>query len=277
VVFPEGVAFDDASGFFFAGATADGAIFRGTLRDPMAEEFLAPGEDSRTVAVGMKVDAQGRLIIAGGPTGMVWVYDIDTGNLLASFDNGVPDGDTFLNDVVVGANGDVYVTDSFTPMIWTIVEADLDGGAGQTLDPWLDTTTTPIVFTAGQFNLNGLVVTPDGLNLLVVQSNTGQLWHINIATQTVTEVNLGGVPLSGGDGMLLDAQELFVVGNGRLRMWDMAADFLSGEQVSTLIDPSFHSPTTAAFANGTILVVNSQFDQQGGTPDLPFRISVIPR
>jgi sugar lactone lactonase YvrE len=73
--------------------------------------FLAGGADGRTTAIGMKVDRQGRLFVAGGGTGAVWVYDTKTRTLIRKFESGFS-GQQFLNDLVIAPNGDVFVTDS---------------------------------------------------------------------------------------------------------------------------------------------------------------------
>lgn len=67
-VFPEGIAYEAATGDFFVGSTTDGTVFRGSVatEGEEAEVFLEPGSDGRETAVGMKVDPMGRLFIAGG-------------------------------------------------------------------------------------------------------------------------------------------------------------------------------------------------------------------
>ena len=121
---PEGVAFDPSSGAFFVGATGDGTIYRGTLDNPVVTEYIpgAPGKE----AVGMKV-ATGKLYVAGGFSGAVWVYDIATKQLVASFQTG---GGGMLNDLVVTKTGDVFVTDSFRPTLWRITAAQVVAGGG---------------------------------------------------------------------------------------------------------------------------------------------------
>src|SRR5215211_4960966 len=84
-VFPEGVGFQQETGNYYAGSTTDGTVFRGHVSQPSATPFLAPGTDGRTTTIGMKVDDQGRLYIAGGGTGLVFVYDSATGALIRSF------------------------------------------------------------------------------------------------------------------------------------------------------------------------------------------------
>jgi Cu-Zn family superoxide dismutase len=55
-------------------------------------------------------------------------------------------------------------------------------------------------------------------------------------------------------------------------------DLLYAKIFSGLSDRSFAYPTTAALAQGRLLVVNSQFNRRGPglTPDLPFTVSSVP-
>lgn len=61
-------------GVFYVTSTNGGAVYRGDLRDRRAEVFLPAGQRGRTFAVGIKATAT-RLVIAGGDTGLVSVYD----------------------------------------------------------------------------------------------------------------------------------------------------------------------------------------------------------
>jgi len=85
---PEGVAWDQRSGSFFVGTVGTGTIYRATLRDTKLRPFItadpaAPADS----AVGMKVSG-GKLFVAGGPTGSIYVYKIKTCALLARFETG---------------------------------------------------------------------------------------------------------------------------------------------------------------------------------------------
>jgi hypothetical protein len=57
---------------------------------------------------------------------------------------------------------------------------------------------------------------------------------------------------------------------------ELAEDYATGTVVDSFSDPSFSTPTTLARYDGCFLVVNSQFANQQGTPDLPFTVSGIP-
>jgi len=271
-VFPEGIAFQQGTSFFYVSSNADGTIFRGTLGQEQTTVFLPGGQDGRTSATGMKVDDQGRLFVSGAATGKIFVYSTATGQLLAQFSNGLTN--TFINDVTITPNGDAFFTDSLNPVLYRVTTS-----SGQlVLENWLDLTGTPIVYQPG-FNLNGIVSTDNGRYLLTVQSNTGKLFRIDTATQEVVEVDLGGAQLTNGDGLWLRGHTLYAAQNaqGLITKVQLSGDLSSGRVVSSATDPSLHFPTTMAIADGRLLVVNSQFDRRctGCHPDLPFTVSSI--
>jgi sugar lactone lactonase YvrE len=270
-VFPEGLGYQENTGNFFVGSTTDGTVFRGHVKDPNASAFLAPGADGRTTAVGMKVDDEGRLYIAGGGTGLVWVYDSATGALIRSFTTSFA-GPQFLNDLVIAPNGDAFVTDSLRPVLYRVPVGDVVPGMGLgTLDPWLDFTGTPLVYQPG-FNLNGIVSTSG--ELIVAQSNTGKLFRITLATREIVEIDLGGESVS-ADGLWLQGRTLYAVARPDIAKVRLSGGLASGEVVSRTLDPTLRVPTTLALARGRLLVVNSQFDRREGVPELPFTVSSI--
>lgn len=70
-VFPEGVAYERETGFFYVTSTEDGTVFRGRLDRPAASVFI-PGTTGQFSAIGIKAD-RFRLYVAGGRTGTVRV------------------------------------------------------------------------------------------------------------------------------------------------------------------------------------------------------------
>ncbi len=276
VVYPEGIGYHAGNGDFFAGSTNGGAVYRGNAwrGSRQIELFLPAGSDGRTDVRGIKVNPQGQLFLAGGPTGTMWMYDAVTGRLLSSFRNGIQG--SFINDVAIAPDGAAYFTDSNVPLLYR-VKADAQGI--YQFEFWRDLRDTVIQYGQG-FNLNGIAVTPDNKYLIVVQSNTGKLFRIAIDTKEVTEIALaGGDRMTNGDGLLLDGQTLHVVRNSlnlivQLRL---AADYASGQQVGSFTDPSFQFTTTIARAGDRLLVVNSQFNRRmANNPELPFSVSSVP-
>ncbi|WDT76588.1 MAG: hypothetical protein MPW16_05105 [Candidatus Manganitrophus sp.] len=266
---PEGVAFDKRSGAFFVGAVGDGALYRGMLNDPIVTEFI-PGESGKS-AVGMKV-AKGKLYVAGGTTGTLSVYDIATKERVASFETG---GGGFLNDLVVTKEGDVFITDSFRPTLWRVTAEQVEAGSGL---PEGIPMGPEIEYEAGAFNLNGIVSLRGGKRFIVVQSNNGKLFLIDLKDKAPDGRKIHPIdvePLVGGDGLLLDRGRLIVVqgnpptltfvqlGHGRLR-WRV---------VERRTDPTLRGPSTIARAWHLYLVVNADF----ATSKTPFTVSGIPR
>lgn len=284
-VFPEGITADDDT--FYVTSTGDGAVFRGRLGTSELEVFLPGGADGRTGAAGIDVsdgddddndvDDVNRLVIAGGATGKVWVYDSMSGALVGTFANGLGEDATFLNDVVIADNGDAFVTDSRSPALFRIpAEQVRDGAQDGPLEAFVDFTGSPFAYGEG-FNANGIVEVDDDA-LVVAQSSTGNLYRIDVRSKEITQVDLGGTTLSNADGLELDDDTLYVVRNrdGVIARVDLSDDGRSGRVIGEITDPSFAYPTTVAATEDRLLVVNSQFDKRGGEPVEPFTVSSIP-
>jgi hypothetical protein len=251
----------------YVGSLADGAIWQADVRTGEGS-ILVPGVEGR-VAVGLEYDnARQVLWVAGGPTGTIRAYDTRTGDLLATytFDAG------FLNDLVVTRDA-VYATDS---MMQQLAVVPLSGK--ELPDPEAATTlplTGDLEYIEG-FNANGIVAKRGFL--LVVQSNTGLLFRVEPSTGETVQVDLGGYPLTNGDGLELRGSRLFVVRN----MDNLIAEIRLGRHLTTgtlvreLTSPDFDVPTTATFAAGRLWAVNARF----GTPPTPttaYWITQVPR
>lgn len=275
-VYPEGVAYSPSTGDFFVGSTTNGAIFRGNVGDPSAgtEPFLEPGADGRSTAIGMKVDASGRLFVAGGETGGTFVYDTETGDLVDSFENSADT--TFVNDVALTPDGSAFFTDSMNPELYRVFP---DGSGGYSQETFLNFEGTPAEYGEG-FNLNGIVASPDGRYLIVVNSTSGLLFRIHIRSKEVVEIDTGGADLTNGDGLLLLGRTLYVVRNQNelIVPVDLSSDYSRGVAGEGFTDGSFMYPTTIAAHEGRLLAVNSQFDarEEGRPPELPFTVSDLP-
>jgi WD40 repeat protein len=273
-VFPEGVAYRPETGDFFVGSTTDGTVFQGNVEGDSEETevFLEPGSDGRQIAIGMEVDEEGRLFIAGGDTGTIFVYDVETGDLVSSLHT--PEAEaTFLNDVAVTPNGDAFVTDSMRPVLFRVTSTP--DGVKET-EPWLDFGGTSLEYEEG-FNANGIDATENGRYLIVVQSNTGELFRIDTESREVAQIDLGGETLTNGDGLLLDGRTAYIMRNEQelIVPVELSGDYTSGEVGESFTDPSLAYPTTIAKYDERLLVVNSQFDEREGEPELPFTVSDI--
>ena len=143
VVYPEGVGYHGGNGDFFAGSTVNGAVYRGNARGDSRELelFLPGGSDGRTDVRGIKVNPQGQLILSGGATGTIWLYDAVTRRFLSTFDNGLEG--SFINDAAVAPDGAIYFTDLMIPWLYRV---KLDAEGVFRFDFWLDLRGSPIQF-----------------------------------------------------------------------------------------------------------------------------------
>lgn len=276
-VYPEGITYNDTTKSFYVSSFSDGTIFRGEPGKPTAEVFLPPNPTERPTAVGLNTDNTGKLFIAGGPSGKMFVYDLNTKALLRAYMTpATAQGGTFINDVAI-AGEYAYFTDSLRPTIFRIPRTATTGNEAEA---WLDVSASiPYGTAPGQFNLNGITVTPDGQYLLTVQMYNGKLFRIGLADNSVVEIRTDG-PLVNGDGLYLDGHTLYVLRNAEQAVVPVRlnADYTVGTMGTPFTDPSFRFPTTLTKANGRLLVVNSQFNvffTPGATPELPFTVSSI--
>lgn len=271
----EGIGYDRRSAAFYVSETTGGEIHRGQVRRSATQEWLpGDGSDGRWTARGITVDQRGRVYVAGGPNSTdhpgapdLWVYS-RSGRLIAALRTGLPG--VFLNDVAIGPDGAAYFTDSNTPRIFRVAR----DRSGWSVSVWKDAS-GPVTQASG-FNFNGIVATPDGRALLVVQSNAGKLWRFDFRTRAVLEVSVGAADLTSGDGLVLNGDELTVVRNfpRRLVTLDLNRSWREARQVADVQTAADRVFTTAKIAKGRLLAVDSKFDE--ATPAPPYEVVVLP-
>jgi hypothetical protein len=244
---PEGIAIKHKT--FYVGSIPTGDIYSGDLRTG-AGKVLVDAPDGRA-AIGLKVSRDGRLFVAGGPTGKAFVYDARTGAPLA--EHALAGGTPFINDVAL-RHGTAYFTNSRAPEVFAVPLAGgparqipITGDFVQTGDP----TAT---------NLNGIAVAGHD-TLVLVQSNTGKLFAADADTGVAKEIDLGGANVINGDGLLLIGRVLFVVQNrlNQIAVVILSRDLAHGRVVKTITDPAFDVPTTIAAAGRHLFAVNARF------------------
>ena len=145
-------------------------------------------------------------------------------------------------------------------------------------------TSPEIPFTAGAFNLNGIVSRDGGRRdeLIVVNSNTGQLFRVKVGKheRRIRELQVKGGPFPGGDGLLIDRGRLIVVQgsadgfpNGVVDVIELRHDGRKGSLEDRRTDASFQGPSTIARARDRYLVVNPDF----ATSTPPFTVTALAR
>ncbi|HXV58451.1 MAG TPA: hypothetical protein VD704_11330 [Gaiellaceae bacterium] len=250
---PEGIAVGPGH-TFYVGSIPTGAVYRGDLRTGEGD-VLVPARPGRA-AIGLDVDRK-RLFVAGGPTGMAFVYDARTGAELAAYRlaAGPP---TFVNDVVVTRDA-AWFTESQGAVLYRVPIAP-DG----TLGSQADVETVPLggdFELAPGFNTNGIDATPNGKRLVIVQSNLGRLYTVDPETGAADRIELAGGDVMLGDGILLDGKTLYVVQNRLNRVAVIAVDrrLERGAITGLLTDPRLDVPTTIAEFGRWLYAVNARF------------------
>ncbi len=284
-VYPEGIATDGTD--FYVGSPSGGAIYKVTQSGEI--ELFAENEDLVAI-LGVHVDSvNNQLVVANSDPGVsaksseattgqlasLVRFDLATGEMLDFINLGelAPGIPHFANDFVFDDAGNIYVTDSFSPIIYRVSP---EGEAEIFLQDDR--------FLGDGFNLNGIVYHPDGY-LLVAKYNEGVLFKIpveNPADFTTVELD---TELFGADGLVLQEDgTLVVVTNniltgepGNVYFITSDDDWTSAQVVSVV--STADQGTTATELDGAVYVLFGQmdklFDPTNETPAEFFTIDLI--
>ena len=83
----------------------------------------------------------------------------------------------------------------------------------------------------------------------------GKLFRIKIKSKHINEITVRGTNLTGGDGLVLNGEQLYVVHTGVVDILKLKSSLRSARLKKTIKDPSFDSPTMAALHNGRALAL----------------------
>lgn len=225
---PEGIQYDETNKRFIVSSRTQGRI--GIVQDDSTYTVLA--DNPRLVStIGLNLDAsRQRLLVAVSDIGVnttrstaatlrklaaLAIFNPTSGALLSYVDLGGlrPTLSHFANDIAVDSQGNSYITDSLSPIIYKVdaqgvatvflENSQLSGGTG--------------------FGLNGIVFHPDGY-LLVAKSNDGTLFKVPIANPASFTTVTTTQSLVGADGMLLlDPTTLLVVAGSQSTVFRMTS------------------------------------------------------
>jgi streptogramin lyase len=282
--FPESVT-ATRDGTLYAGSLAVGGIARRLPGESAARVWLSPGTYGTASVFGVLADektgtlwvcsndlsARG-ITVAGGDKGSVLKgFDLRTGTGKVSVP--FPDGPALCNDMVVGADGAVYVTNTVAPQILRLAPR------GKELQVWFsDPRLQPPNSAPG---LDGIAFGSDG-NLYVDRYAPGDLWRVSVTAGKPTGLTelRPSRPLVLTDAMrhIGGNRFLLIEGGGRLDQISIHNDQVA---VETLKD-GFATPTGVAPVGDTAWVSEGQlpliFDptKKGQQPNLPFKLYPVP-
>ena len=274
-LYPEGVAWDPVARAFYVGSLGDGSLHRVDVESGGEQTMFAAAPKGAWSTSGIKVDADARRLWActsqtdGGKVQAVWVFDLDTAELLQTFDLAeIADG-ADCNDLALGPDGRAYVSD---PPLGVVHRLEF-GGAGEI---WA--TSPSFIPDVPGLGLNGLAVTPDESALIVAKFVPPTLFRIALDDATVTKITLtgdlfeGGTAIAGADGIVFVDEALFVVFDDVVKRVELDAGATMGV-VSTIETPD-DGLSTATVAEGELYVVKSEVTAfvLGQPPDLPFQL-----
>ena len=252
---PEGIAIGSKPYAYF-GSRGNGGIYRADLRTGEGTVLYA-GAAGQT-AVGLTIDRDGLLDVAGN-TGVARVHDARTGEIVRTFPLSEATGH-FVNDVTLLGDR-AWFTDSRAAQLYSVPRGR--DGAVRTLPLTGDWVQLPDVN-----NANGVVGTPDGRALIVVKSTPGELYRVDPRTGHATRITLVGQDtVVNGDGLWRVGRTLYVVQNrlNLVSVWDLDDRATTATLRTTITDPRFDVPTTAARFGDRLYLVNARFT----TPPTP--------
>ena len=276
--YPEGVAADGA-GALYVGSLATGAIVRA---EPCGEVTSFVPRKSGRGTLGLLVDSDAAMLWTcdidpafASPAALIG-YDLATGAEAAR--HPFPAGAVVCNDIAQGADGSLYLTDSFGARILRVPGATR--GDGRPAEVWL--THPSFAVAPGAFGLNGITVVDD--RLFTVSFANGTLHRVGIGAGGApigpVEIALDR-PLTGLDGLKArGSRTLFAVENrltSEVEQSDLIRIDLAGDRGATqVIARDLDGATTFAATGRSAWIAEGQLDHLLGIdpnpPTLPFRV-----
>jgi sugar lactone lactonase YvrE len=281
--YPESVT-STSDGTLYISSFADGGVLRVRPGQSRAEPWIAPGAYGTRSTFGVLADER---------TGTLWVCSNDAsafnaagpsrveGSFLKGFDLATGEGkisaalpgpSTLCNDMALGPDGSIYVTNSFAPEILRL----RPGNA--TLEVWLtDPLFTPPKDGAG---LDGIAFGGDG-NVYVNTFTPSTLLRVEVKdgmAGNVTKLDTSR-PLALPDALrALDGNRfLMIEGAGSLDRVTISGDTAA---IETIAD-GYVQPTGVTSTGGTAFVAEGQLSRlihpsEGQGPRLPFKVYPVP-
>lgn len=288
-LYPEGIDYDYNNNRFIVGSLYKAEIYTLSLEGNLTP-FI---KESKSAAVaGVFTDEiRNRLIVVGGDIGLskksapkgasagsmayAEIYNLATGELIKSVDLKflTPKSGAVANDIAVDENGNIYITDSFSPIIYK-VDHNYNATIFATNDLFKP--------APNAFGLNGIVFHPDGY-LLVAKTDNAKLFKVSISNpREISEVT--GISFKAPDGLEWTKDSKLIVvgdavaGDGKTYTFSSNDEWKTASKTSEMNIGKDEFPTTATLApNGAVYVVSAKLGKLmiGDTSQSSFTIQMI--
>jgi sugar lactone lactonase YvrE len=260
--YPEGSAWSAKENVFFVSSVHRGVIGKVSMQGKYTP-FIT--DEKLVGTVGLKLDTKHNIlwvansdsgasvrssVATSGKLAALVGYNASTGEQVSYHDLAslIPGGH-FANDLTFDGEGNIYVTDSFSPVIYRI---NAKGEASIFVKNDL--------FIGEGFNLNGIVYHPDGF-LLVSKYNSGELFKIDVNNPSQIEKVALPETLKGMDGLLLQSpSRLIAVQNMGIdrTVTLVSKDGWKSATIQQVKKSKLSFPTTATMVGKNVYVLNAQ-------------------
>lgn len=262
-LYPEGTAYSARQDVFFVSSIHYGKIGK-VDRKGHYSTFI--DDTALVTTVGILADEKRNLLYVAiadnglstrstaataGKLSMLAAYDLVTGKrrFIANLGALYTEGGNFANDITVDAAGNLYVTNSYSPVIFKVTQ---QGKAS--------------IFASNKlwqgegYNLNGIVYTRG--YLIVAQSNTGLLYKINTSNPKDI-ITIQAPVLKGADGLILKGNnELVIASHASYQVYQLTtADNWKSATIKNTTKAAYTFPTTGVLAKGKYYILNAKLDE----------------
>jgi sugar lactone lactonase YvrE len=281
--YPESIA-AAPDGTLYVSSPAVGGVWRIKPQTAAVEEWIKPGAFGSRSTLGVLVDAKSNLLwvcsndlssagVPGPgtvPGSYVKGFDLASGEGKVSM--ALPGKVTLCNDMVVGSDGSLFVTNSLAPQILKLKPA------GTQLEVWLEN--PAFEQPAKGPGLDGIAFDGDG-NIYVNNFTNGAFFRVDVKDGMPGKVTKlqPSRPLKFPDGLRSTGGQAFVMAEGGGSVDRVT---VKGEDVEIeTIKDGIAGPTSVALVDKVLWVSEGQLPHlfepaKSGPPRLPFRIIRVP-
>ncbi|MES2881150.1 MAG: SMP-30/gluconolactonase/LRE family protein [Bacteroidota bacterium] len=272
-LFPEGVVYDEFNNRFYVSSTTRGDIGIVTA-DGSYHVFI--DDAALTSTTGLEISTSKKLLYVANAPGSVGIYRLNDGSRVALIDLAavLPGRPIFVNDIALDAQGNAYVTNSLSPVIYKITPE----GTATVFFQNQAFATAP-----GGFGFNGIEYgNSQGGYLLVAHTATNSVVKIPVDNSSAYSTVLLDAPLNRPDGLLLsnNGKQLIVVNNAGGTADGKVISFASDDKwLSAVATTTFNTgavfPTTAT-SNGKNVFVLYAYLHRRATGQSTYTIQQVP-